>query len=163
VDRMFEEFMKIFLKAFDRAFPLKKTRVNTNNSKQNKHWYTEELKTLGQEVKEAYIELRTHKCQTATTNYKVLNRHYISEINKAKKKSNNEKIEHAQNKAKAGWEIIKKGTHHQDLKIELNKETLGPQETANIFNAFFSTAVTEITDSEIKAKNWNISLTAIHK
>lgn len=147
VNEMFAEFMLIFNSLFNQAFPM----VNQNSSSENQkkkgklRWYTPQLRRLRDEVRSAH--LYSKQSDQGKILQRNLKKKYIIELDIAKRKYNDRQIRNAQNKSKTAWAIINSNINcndKKDVQILLNNKPLGPQDAAENFNMYFSTAVNDL-------------------
>jgi hypothetical protein len=162
VNEMFDEFLNIFNKIFNIAFPLKKRRIRNQINLTNE-WYTPEVKDKSIVVIQLYIKSKSPTGNDNDTKiYLETLQEYKTLISENKKKTNIKKIKRSSNKSKSAWNLIHnhKNDSSQDTKdtitiVHNNIEITSPIEIANIFNVFFKNAASNLLISFQSSSNCN--------
>jgi len=147
VENKYEVFYSIFNYYFNLAFP--KTLITKKNTKNN--WITEELKVKKGRLIQITKELRNfrqHKVKTMLKKEKIK---FRAELNQAKAKYFEEKINKSSNIQKSVWGIINSEVGGKN-KAKLSNITLtrgtntlsNPKTIANLFNEYFVNVVGDI-------------------
>lgn len=163
VDDMFDQFMKLFLKVFDEAFPIETKKVSPKTPSSNNNWFTTELKKLSNLVKTSYSTLKNNNCELNKINYLKIKREYRSAIEAAKRGENDNLLKNASNKTKVAWNIVNKnqnkkiGPTRVDISIEDDQNNIitSAKDVANQFNKYFGNIVKNLLDSRHMINNNN--------
>lgn len=155
-DEKFQNFLSIFLEAYQRIFPKKKTRVTTMGNKR-KEWITKEIIEESKKKRKLYILTRKKNGERYEEDLKAAKKKVTRLSRKSKITHNDKKIRNANNRQKVTWEIIdagagrkdtRKRTDDSDLKLQKdNKLITDSRLVANTFNDHFTTIAERTIDN----------------
>jgi len=149
----YSNFMRIYTKRYDEAFPLKTLKINRKLSKRE-HWMTSALLTSWRNKDKLYRKQLKKPTQTNITKYKT----YCSIFNKTKRAAKkvyfNTFFNNNKSNVKATWSMLKQITNKNSKSHSLpssliinNKLSSNTSEIANGFNNFFSIIGQKVSDS----------------
>jgi hypothetical protein len=143
-EETFNIFFGVLLENFDYFCPLKtlkKTKYK-NVSKNVKSWYTPHLEELKKTVLAFRTVFEVRKDETSRQLY-ILNRNiYKKAVNQAKLDFNARKLEEADNKPKAAWNLVNK------IRGKENRSA-GEDVSPDAFNEYFTSSATAATTSAV--------------
>lgn len=115
VNKIFNNFLTTYLRAFYHCFPLKKF----NKIMRNNEWITKGIKTSSARKRDLYLISRNSNNIIIKNHYKKYSQILSNVVKAAKRLHYNNKIINSTNKPKTIWQIVKTETNtkHKNLNI----------------------------------------------
>lgn len=166
VEDKYDQFLNIFLKAHDNAFPMKFSKVNNGKIKHKFAYFNQNIREASSRLKSLYYIVK------AFPNENQLKKLYIARkiaftvmVRNWKRQKINDNIVQSTNPIKETWNIIKLHTNqinNQKTKIcskfsYEGKTTNTPQESCELLNDYFTTVALKLNDGQILPVNHVVS------